>query len=120
MIGRISDKRDQEGYQSFPEGGIHHACAERNRSLNPASETRSHEKEDRIETSEMQPFYLYGRLIAVLEQGARGHDDIQWIELYYPRGFLPWVGLPHSCRSTGSRYCPSWYARAVPSTTLTA
>ena len=41
----------------------------------------------------MTPFYLYGRLIAVLEQGGRGHDDIQWLELYYPRGFFPWVGL---------------------------
>ena len=41
----------------------------------------------------MQPFYLYGRLIAVLEQGARGHDDIQWLELYYPIGFLPWACL---------------------------
>ena len=41
----------------------------------------------------MQPFYLYGRLIAVLEQGARAHGQIPWLELYYPRGFLPWVGL---------------------------
>ena len=41
----------------------------------------------------MQPFYLYGRLIAVLEQGARAQGQIPWLELYYPRGFLPWVGL---------------------------
>ena len=41
----------------------------------------------------MQPFYLYGRLIAVLEQGGQAHGQIPWLELYYPRGFLPWVGL---------------------------
>ena len=44
----------------------------------------------------MQPFYLYGRLTAVLEQGARAHGQIPWLELYYPRGFLPWVGLHES------------------------
>ena len=46
----------------------------------------------------MQPFYLYGRLIAVLEQGARAHGQIPWLELYYPRGFLPWVGLREPLR----------------------
>ena len=50
-------------------------------------------KERTIEESEMQPFYRYGRLIAVLEQGARAQGQIPWLELYYPRGFLPWVGL---------------------------
>ena len=41
----------------------------------------------------MQPFYLYGRLIAVLEQGARAHGEIPWLELYYARGFFPAAGL---------------------------
>ena len=41
----------------------------------------------------MQPFYRYGQLTAVLEQGARAQGQIPWLELYYPRGFLPWVGL---------------------------
>ena len=47
----------------------------------------------------MQPFYLYGRLIAVLEQGARAQGQIPWLELYYPRGFLPWVGLREPLRN---------------------
>ena len=51
-----------------------------------------------IKESEMQPFYLYGRLIAVLEQGARAQGQIPWLELYYPRGFLPWVGLREPLR----------------------
>ena len=51
-----------------------------------------------IKESEMQPFYPYGRLIAVLEQGARAHGQIPWLELYYPRGFLPWVGLREPLR----------------------
>ena len=55
--------------------------------------TKTPEKERGIETPEMQPFYLYGRLIAVLEQGARSHDDIQCLELYYPIGFMPCTGL---------------------------
>ena len=46
-----------------------------------------------IKESEIQPFYRYGRLTAVLEQGARAQGQIPWLELYYPRGFLPWVGL---------------------------
>ena len=46
----------------------------------------------------MQPFYLYGQLIAVLEQGARAQGQIPWLELYYPRGFLPWVGLREPLR----------------------
>ena len=41
----------------------------------------------------MWPFYLYGRLIAVLEQGARGHGEVPWLEQYYPRGFFPLAGL---------------------------
>ena len=41
----------------------------------------------------MQPFYLYGRLIAVLEQGARACGEIPWLELYYARGFFPSAGL---------------------------
>ena len=41
----------------------------------------------------MWPFYLYGRLIAVLEQGARAHGEVPWLEQYYPRGFFPAVGL---------------------------
>ena len=41
----------------------------------------------------MQTFYLYGRLIAVLEQGARACGEIPWLEQYYPRGFFPAAGL---------------------------
>ena len=40
----------------------------------------------------------YGQLIAVLEQGARAQGQIPWLELYYPRGFLPWVGLHEPLR----------------------
>ena len=46
----------------------------------------------------MQPFYRHGRLTAVLEQGARAHGQIPRLELYYPRGFLPWVGLRETLR----------------------
>ena len=52
-----------------------------------------------IKESGIQPFYLYGRLIAVLEQGARAQGQIPWLELYYPRGFLPWVGLREPLRN---------------------
>ena len=41
----------------------------------------------------MWPFYLYGRLIAVLEQGARAHGEGPWLEQYYPWGFFPAAGL---------------------------
>ena len=41
----------------------------------------------------MWPYYLYGRLIAVLEQGARAHGEVPWLEQYYPRGFFPLAGL---------------------------
>ena len=41
----------------------------------------------------------YGQLIAVLEQGARAQGQIPWLELYYPRGFLPWVGLRDPLRN---------------------
>ena len=50
-------------------------------------------KEGNIEEPEMCPFYLYGRLIAVLEQGARAHGEVPWLEQYYPRGFFPAAGL---------------------------
>ena len=46
----------------------------------------------------MQPFYRYGQLTAVLEQGARAQGQIPWLELYYPRGFLHWVGLREPLR----------------------
>ena len=52
-----------------------------------------------IKESEIQPFYLYGRLTAVPEQGARAQGQIPWLELYYPRGFLPWVGLRDPLRN---------------------
>ena len=38
-------------------------------------------------------------MIAVLEQGARAQGQIPWLELYYPRGFLPWVGLREPLRN---------------------
>ena len=41
----------------------------------------------------MWPFYLYGRLIAVLEQGARAHGEVPWLKQYYPRGFFSLAGL---------------------------
>ena len=50
-------------------------------------------KEGDIEKPEMWPFYLYGRLIAILEQGARAHGEVSWLEQYYPRGFFPAAGL---------------------------
>ena len=40
-----------------------------------------------------RPFYHLGRIIAVLELGARGHGEIRWLHRYYPTGFLGQVGL---------------------------
>ena len=50
-------------------------------------------KEGDIEEPELWPFYLYGRLIAVLEQGARAHGEVPRLEQYYPRAFFPAAGL---------------------------
>ena len=58
-------------------------------------------KEGTIEQFGMTPFYLYGRLIAVLEQGGRGHDDIQWLEQYYPGGSYPQPAFESHPRDTG-------------------
>ncbi len=70
------------------------------RKASSASECRfcpissQYSREDRrIEQSDMQPFYVYGRLIAVLEQDARACGEIPWLELYYARGFFPAAGL---------------------------
>ena len=38
-------------------------------------------------------FYYLGRIIAVLELGARSHGEIRWVDLYYSFGFLPRAGL---------------------------
>ena len=66
----------------------------------------------------MQPFYLYGRLTTVLEQGARAHGQIPWLELYYPRGFMSWGVSGSPCASTCSRSFPSWNAGDAQNATL--
>ena len=38
-------------------------------------------------------FHILGRIIAVLELGARAHGEARWIHLYYALGFIPWAGL---------------------------
>lgn len=38
-------------------------------------------------------FHQLGRIIAVLELGARAHGEIRWVHLYYGLGFLPHTGL---------------------------
>ena len=38
-------------------------------------------------------FHLLGRIVAVLELGARAHGEIRWLHLYYPKGLTPRAGL---------------------------
>ena len=38
-------------------------------------------------------FYYLGRIVAVLELGARAHGEIRWLHLYYAKGLIPTVGL---------------------------
>ena len=38
-------------------------------------------------------FHHLGRIVAVLELGARAHGEIRWLHLYYALGFIPWAGL---------------------------
>ena len=38
-------------------------------------------------------FYYLGRIIAVLELGARAHGEIRWLHLYYNYGLIPNAGL---------------------------
>lgn len=38
-------------------------------------------------------FYYLGRIIAVLELGARAHGEVRWLHLYYSQGFVPAAGL---------------------------
>ena len=38
-------------------------------------------------------FYYLGRIIAVLELGARAHGDVRWLHLYYDYGLIPDAGL---------------------------
>ena len=38
-------------------------------------------------------FYHLGRIIAVLELGARAHTEVRCLHLYYALGFIPWASL---------------------------
>ena len=38
-------------------------------------------------------FYYLGRIIAVLELGARAHGEVRWLHLYYTYGLIPSAGL---------------------------
>lgn len=62
-------------------------------------------------------FHQLGRIIAILELGARAHGNIRWVHLYYALGFLPHTGLREplqkhqqsvlsrlQARGTGDRY----------------
>ena len=48
----------------------------------------------------MQPFYLYGRMTAGLEQGARACGEIPWLEHYYPGACSPRLACEIPWRDT--------------------
>ena len=73
LIGRVTSKTPQEDAQRQRVPLLSHQ-----RPVLPR-------KHGDIEEPEMWPFYLYGRLIAVLEQGARAHGEVPWLKQYSPR-----------------------------------
>ena len=48
---------------------------------------------DQVNLPADRRFHQLGRIIAVLELGARAHGEIRWVHLYYALGFLPHAGL---------------------------
>ena len=78
-------------------------------------------KERRIEESELQPFYLYGRLTAVLEQGARGTGEVPWLDHYYPReASSPRQACESPLRDTGTQSSTSLRGENVQNVILRA
>ncbi len=51
-------------------------------------------------------FYHLGRIIAVLELGARAHGEIRWVHLYYLAGFMPQAGLREPLEKHGQSVVP--------------
>ena len=51
-------------------------------------------------------FYYVGRIIAVLELGARAHGEIRWVHLYYLAGFMPQAGLREPLQKHGQSVLP--------------
>ena len=84
------------------------------RYLSPPT-THHHTENMNLNTQSPNPtFYHPGRIIAVLELGARAQTEVRWFHLYYALGFIPWAGLrepPHKHqqsalerKGTGDRY----------------
>ena len=54
----------------------------------------SRQTENMAQTDQRNPvFSQLGRIIAVLELGARAHGEIRWLHLYYTMGLIPSAGL---------------------------
>jgi len=51
-------------------------------------------------------FYHLGRIIAVLELGARAHGEIRWVHRYYLAGFMPQAGLREPLQRHGQSVVP--------------
>ena len=51
-------------------------------------------------------FYYLGRIIAVLELGARAHGEIRWLHLYYNYGLIPSAGLQEPLKKHSQSILP--------------
>ena len=58
-------------------------------------------------------FRELGRIIAVLELGARVHGEIRWTHLYYALGYLPHAGLPEPLQKHGQSVLPALQRRGT-------
>ena len=65
-------------------------------------------------------FYSLGRIIAVLELGARAHGEIRWLHLYYAFGFLPHAGLREPLQKHNQSVLPRLKARGTAERYITA
>ena len=58
-------------------------------------------------------FYHLGRIIAVLELGARAHGEARWVHLYYALGFIPWAGLREPLQKHSQSVLPALERRGT-------
>ena len=58
-------------------------------------------------------FHHLGRIVAVLELGARAHGEAHWIHLYYALGFLPWAGLRETLQKHQQSVLPALERRGT-------
>ena len=58
-------------------------------------------------------FYPLGRIIAVLELGARAHGEARWIHLYYALGFIPCAGLREPLQKHSQSVLPALERRGT-------